>query len=85
VGPFYQERHADYHRLDLRLSRDFKLRRGTMTLFIDVQNAYDQQNEAGFDFGRDSLSLRPDGSVAFAPKYEYWLGVLPSFGVGWKF
>jgi hypothetical protein len=55
-----------------------------MNLFIDVQNAYNQQNEAGFDFGRDSLSLRPDGSVAFAPKLETWLGILPSFGVGWK-
>lgn len=84
VGPFYQERHADYHRLDLRLSRDFKLRRGTMNLFIDVQNAYDQQNEAGFDFDRDSLFLRPDGSVAFEPEFESWLGILPSFGIGWK-
>ena len=84
VGPFYQERHADYHRLDLRLSRDFKLRRGTMNLFIDIQNAYDQKNEAGIDFGGDSLSLRPDGTVAFDPEYEYWLGILPSFGIGWK-
>lgn len=84
VGPFYQERHADYHRLDLRLSRDFKLRRGTMNLFIDVQNAYDQKNEAGIDFGGDSLSLRPDGSVALDLDYEYWLGILPSFGIGWK-
>ncbi len=84
VGPFYQERVADYHRLDLRLSRDFKLSRGTMTLFIDVQNAYDQNNEAGFDLGSDSLYLRPDGSVAFEPEFETWLGILPSFGVGWK-
>ena len=84
VGPFYQERLDDYHRLDLRLSRDFKLARGTLNLFIDVQNAYDRKNEAGFDFDSESLVLRPDGSVAFDPEYESWLGILPSFGVGWK-
>jgi hypothetical protein len=39
---------------------------------------------AGFDFDRDSLTLQPDGSVAFAPEYESWLGILPSFGIGWK-
>lgn len=85
VGPFYQERHAGYHRLDLRLSRDFELRRGTLNLFLEVQNAYDRKNEAGFDFDRDSLTLQADGSVAFAPEYETWLGILPSFGLGWKF
>lgn len=57
---------------------------GSLNLFLDVQNAYDQQNEAGFDFDRDSLTLQPDGSVAFAPEYETWLGILPSFGLGWK-
>jgi len=84
VGPFYARRFADYHRLDLRISRRVELKRhGTLTWFLDVQNLYDRSNPRGFDVDDNSFRV-VDGEVLFDPDREYWLGVIPSFGVTWE-
>ena len=78
-GDLHSERLPDYHRLDLRVSRTWQVRRSTLRLFVDVQNAYDRQNIGGFDPDFDE----EDGTVELDP--EPWPGVLPSFGVVWEF
>ena len=71
-----------YHRLDLRVTRKFALRSGTLDLYLDLFNAYDQQNLRSFDYGtevvgRDLKWVRwPD---------EELLPFLPSFGLRWEF
>ena len=72
------------HRLDLRASRQWQLKKGILSLFIDIQNLYDRENVAGFDvdFGTE---VQADGSVLVIPLQEPWGGLLPSFGIDWDF
>lgn len=79
LGPIYGERLPDYHRLDLRVSREWRLRRGRLSVYVDLQNVYDRGNVAGFDFQLDEAT----GRVVGTP--EEWAGFLPSGGVRWDF
>ncbi len=86
VGPFYQETLEDYFRIDFRASRTSKLgRKGLLTFFIDVQNLTNRENLRGIaiadpDFRGDSL----ENIVVSFPE-EYWLPIIPSFGVSFEF
>jgi len=79
LGPLYGDRLADYHRLDVRARREYRLRRGTLTFFVDVQNLYARNNIAGFDVQIDE----DDGDIELTP--EYWVRFLPSAGVTFEF
>ena len=79
LGPLYAQRLSDYHRLDLRASRGWNLRAGDLTFYVDIQNVYDRNNIAGFDFEFD----REAGLVRSTP--ETWVGFLPSAGVTLEF
>ena len=56
-----------------------------MEFFIDVQNVYGRDNQAGFVVDDRNFELLPNGEVQYTPKVEPWLGVLPSFGVSFRF
>ncbi len=84
VGPFYSERQGDYHRLDFRASRTSQLKKGRLSLFIDVQNLYNRENARGIDVDEENFHRRPDGSFGVTFPEETWLGVLPSFGLSWE-
>lgn len=84
-GPLNGGRLPSYHRLDLRLSRAWELRRGDLEFFLEVQNVYDRGNLAGFDPGDSDLIVTPEGAVQLRPEEEVWGGILPSFGVTWEF
>ncbi|MEM7587347.1 MAG: TonB-dependent receptor [Acidobacteriota bacterium] len=85
LGPLYGERVDDYHRLDVRLSRQFDLGKGDLQLYFDIQNLYNRENERGYEFGEDAFLVQPDGSVRVEPEIDTWLGVVPSFGLTWSF
>lgn len=86
IGPIYAENLGDYHRLDMRASRRFFYTGGSeLELFIDVQNLYDQKNSAGFEIDERNFMIRPGGQAIYEPKPEYWLGILPTAGVVWRF
>ena len=59
--------------------------RYTLEFFIDVQNLYNRENVAGFSVDERNFELLPSGEVLYTPTEEEWLGLLPSFGVSWKF
>ncbi len=79
LGAPYSDRLPDYHRLDLRASRRWTLGSGLLVLFLDVQNVYDRENVAGFDFEIDEEAGTLD------PNAEDWPGILPSLGVSYEF
>lgn len=79
--PFNGERLPDYHRLDLRASREWNLSKGVLHLFIDIQNLYDRTNVAGVDV---DLEVDDETDRVMAVE-ELWGGFLPTFGVDWKF
>ncbi|HEV8580974.1 MAG TPA: TonB-dependent receptor [Thermoanaerobaculia bacterium] len=83
LGPLNGDRLADYHRLDLRLSRAWKLPLGELHTYIDLQNVYDRENVRGFQ----SFVFTSDenGGVRGESEPVSWGGFLPSFGIRWKF
>ncbi len=81
-GSLNSERLPAYHRLDLRVTRRFALRRGILDFYLDLFNAYDQQNLRSFQYsarviGQEVKWVRdPD---------EELLPFLPSIGFRWEF
>jgi hypothetical protein len=84
IGPFYEERFSNYHRLDLRASRTTQIGKGRLTLFVDIQNLYDRENLRGLEIDDWRWQQQPDGSLAAAFLEESWFGIMPSFGVSWE-
>lgn len=78
LGAIGSRRLPDYHRLDLRLSRVWTLRRGSLTLFFDAQNLYNRENVAGYDLELDEEA----GVIRSLP--ETWPGFFASAGVAWE-
>ena len=86
LGPLNGENLDDYHRLDVRASRLVTLNSGNaLELFIDVQNLYNRENSAGFSVDERNFVLSPAGAVEYIATEQTWLGILPSFGLSWKF
>ena len=80
LGAFNSDRLPDYHRLDLRASREWSTRRGLLGFFIEVQNVYNRKNVAGYD---PDFEFDDDGLIQISN--EIWGEILPSFGITWKF
>jgi len=81
LGSTYAERLPDYHRLDLRATRIFRLRDSTLRVYVDVFNAYDRQNT--WRYG-DVTNL--DGNqINTRRTLEEQFPLLPSLGVIWDF
>lgn len=85
IGELRSERLDDYHRLDVRASRRFSNERRVIELFVDVQNLYNQANDAGFEVGGGDFTVDDAGNAVYTPTPETWLGILPSFGISWSF
>ncbi len=83
-GPLNAERLPDYHRLDIRASREWQRKRGVLGFYLEVQNVYDRENLAGFDTDFE-FEEGETGRVELIPLPEVWGGVLPSFGITWDF
>ena len=81
-GPLYGNRLPAYHRLDLRLTRLYRLKHGTLRAFLDVFNAYDQKNVLSF---QTSPVLANDGTVATRRNPDMLFPLLPSVGLIWDF
>ena len=71
-------RYSDLHALDVRVSRDFDVKRGDLTAFLEITNLYDRQNPCCIEY-----SVRADGSLGSRDKH--WLPLVPSLGVIWRF
>jgi len=82
AGPLYDERLPDYHRLDLRATRIFQLKHGTLRVFLDVFNAYAQDNVLSYEQNPQRLS---DGSIVTRKTENTLFPLLPSVGIIWDF
>lgn len=69
----------DYHRLDLRLSRTWPIKAGSLTVFADVQNVYNRGNVAGYDLEIDEEARQ------LVAKPERWPGIFGSAGISLEF
>lgn len=79
LGPRNAARLPDYERLDFRASRTA----GAFSFFVELFNVLGRENVTRvntFDFTQAA-----DGRVTATPVTESVIGVLPSFGVTWRF
>jgi hypothetical protein len=57
---------------------------GKLTLFIDIQNLYDQENLRGLEIDGGRYNAQPDGRLVATFPQEAWFGIMPSFGISWE-
>jgi hypothetical protein len=83
VGPRNEENLDTYARLDLRMSRDVLLASSKLSLYVEITNLLNRENECCIDDYR----IEPRGTQAPALILEkgYYLPLLPSFGFQWEF
>lgn len=79
-GPTLSQRLPAYHRLDLRASRTIPLRRGSLTVFLDVFNAYDRANPLAYDYNPAVVN----GVVVDGQQPRKMLPIVPSIGLSWE-
>jgi hypothetical protein len=80
-GLAYGLRLPDYHRLDARVTRRFKLSHSEVRAFLDVFNAYDRENLVGFD--HHVVVAGTQVTDTKTPRKQ--LPILPSVGASWQF
>ncbi len=81
-GPRNTLRHATFASVDLRVSRRFKVGRGTLTAFVEISNAINRRNECCDDW---DLEDNAAGNEILEISKDYWLPRLPAFGLLWEF
>jgi hypothetical protein len=74
-------RYSDYASVDARVSHEWALPRGTLTLHGEVTNALDRRNPCCTDI----TYAVADGTPQLEVERRHWLPLVPSVGVLWKF
>jgi hypothetical protein len=77
-GPRNAEQYGTFASLDLRLSRKFQVRKGTLLAFVEISNATNRRNICCTDWDIDD-----DDQLESSD--DYWMPLLPAIGVLWEF
>ena len=82
-GPRNAGRYPTFASLDFRVSRRWKLPRGSLMAFLEVTNLSNRRNICclDFDFDEDEVT----GEEVFERGVDYWMGILPAIGILWEF
>ena len=81
-GPRNVVRLGTFASVDVRLSRTFDVRRGSLLVFVEVSNVLNRQNECCLDW---DLTDDENGATELERGLDYWLPLLPAIGVLWEF
>jgi outer membrane receptor protein involved in Fe transport len=81
-GPRNALRHSDFASIDFRASRRFDVRRGTLSVFLEVSNITNRDNVCCIDW---DITDDAQGNPALEYSLDYWLPLLPAIGVLWEF
>jgi outer membrane receptor protein involved in Fe transport len=76
-GPRNAERLPSFASVDVRLSRTFDVKRGSLLAFIEISNVFNRQNVCCIDWDIE------DGELESSK--DYWLPLLPAIGILWEF
>ena len=77
-GPFNSARYPDYHKLDIRIDKQFFLDKWSLTAYIDLWNVYNRSNIISYSFKADDA-----GNIVLVPRYDF--GIMPIAGITAKF
>jgi hypothetical protein len=81
-APVFTGQLSTYHRFDARISKAFDAGRHRISVFVDVFNLFDRDNESGSSY--DAV-INSGGTVTVRRFRELFLPRLPSLGVRWDF
>lgn len=73
-------RHKPFSRVDLRINKYFKITKGRLTTFIELINVLNRKNIRAYEF----KYIRIGDNWYPEKRPEYWLGILPSFGLTYQ-
>lgn len=79
--PLNTGRYSVFHAVDVRASRDFAVRRGELTVFVEVSNLYNRANPCCTEY---SIATDASGPTLLEDEAN-WLPLVPSLGVVWRF
>jgi len=82
-GPRNVERLASFGSVDIRISRKWKLERGSFMAFVEISNLTNRHNECCLDWDYDEDEIT--GERVFDYSVDYWLPLLPAIGFLWEF
>lgn len=80
-GTYYADRLPAYHRMDLRATRHFDLKGSRLAVFLDIFNAYNNQNPRYYNY---NFSYN-QGRFGVERVIEPLLPILPTIGAIWEF
>lgn len=83
IGPRNGARYPAYHRLDTRATKDFSVRRGELTLIIEILNVFNTRNVCCTD--DFEFEIADDGTVIVIPATQNWAPIIPSVGIRYQF
>ena len=83
LGERNQDQLADYHRIDMRASKTYALTNSQLTVFFEVSNLLNVDNECCVD--ESKYHIDKQGKVYVHQVKGHWLPIIPSFGVKWIF
>lgn len=75
-------RHPTFASLDLRVSRKFNVRKGTLLAFVEISNLLNRRNLCCIDW---DLEEDAAGNQSLEFSNDYWMPLLPAIGVLWEF
>jgi len=81
-GPRNADQYSTFASLDLRLSRRFDVKRGTLLAFIEVSNVLNRDNVCCRDW---DIEEDEAGNEFLEDSQDYWLPLLPAIGILWEF
>ena len=76
------ERHDTFASVDLRLSRTFDVRRGTLMAFVEISNLLNRRNPCCIDW---DLTEDANDNEILERGQDYWMPLLPAVGILWEF
>jgi outer membrane receptor protein involved in Fe transport len=81
-GPRNALRFDGFASIDFRVSRRFAVRRGTLSLFLEISNVTDRDNVCCIDW---DIADGIDDEPQLESSDDYWLPRLPAIGILWEF
>ena len=81
-GPRNEAQHPSFLSVDARISRRFRVGKGTITAFLEVANIFDRKNICCRDY---DLADDTGGVNELELTDDYWLPRLPAIGFLWEF
>ena len=80
-GARNSDNHNTFFTLDFRISRDFAVRKGRLSAFLEVSNATNRDNVCCIDYDIDD-EIEP---VMIDASPDYWVPIIPAVGILWEF